>query len=499
MPLPPLLTLNGFGSLPLQVHELIGGTSPTQIGLNLAGTNQVFVPNVGYKGNSNGYVKTFKGERYCLTLSTTTVEVRRENQGGAGVWGVVYGFTNLVSTATPEYLMQIVKDGADVALVVVFIRLAAPHVIMGKSNDGAAWTETPFTLGYFARMTSTSVVFRNKVYFCDAASAPTPTKVLELDATAASLTTITAPWAGDGVPRHCSSDLCVAFDKLFCAAVDTPGLANGVLTLYEFTGGGWSSNSQIGATLGHNSGGDGQAGKYCLWTDNTNLYVVGYTEKDDLNTAAKLGSSVWRGVPSGSTFTWSQNDTTMVTGLRPDARGIVTAARQDRWSIYVDNDSDPANPAYYLIVAEGVAPGTGYAVYRWEGFGVEMGSGSTTGEVGPGASVSTAYALPENKHGGAEAISQGVASYGEIETETSIVGGYRLSYRVPGTQSGLTGRAYFSLEQGPPDTLATIVGGGTTFGPITGDNRAVLKTVDIDLGLSGIAGPDASNWMIELS
>lgn len=491
MPIPNLLVLNAFGSLPLQMHELQGGVSTVQIGSDLGGTNQVYVPSEAIKGNHGNFCKTFKGERYCLTISTVTGQVRRENEGGAGAWGVVFTHSVTGSFNGPEYFLHVVKDGSDIALVMGFACATTHNFASAKSNTGqlGSWSEFNVNLAFVMRMASSSVVFRNRIYWADPISVTNPTKVMEFDPSAGSLTTISAPWIAIA-PGFSSVDFCVAFDKLWAIAVDNPNGGTSRLRLYEFTGGGWSANSILG-TAGQADFGAGMSGKYCLWTDNTNLYCVGYTEKNDNDVDSRTGSTVWEGVPSGSTFVWTQNDTTMIASLRPNVRPSVDATRQDRWSIFVDNDTDPANPAYYLIVAEGPAPGTGHAIYLWNGFGVEMGPG-------PGASVSIAFSLPEQKTGGGEAISQGPATYGEIEVETPIAGAYRLSYRTPGTQGPYTGRVYFSIGQGPPDTLATLIGGGTTFGPITGDNRSTLRTVDVDLGLSGVTGPDPSNWLIDL-
>lgn len=500
MPIPPLLSLNAFGSLPLQVHELVGGTAPSQIGSNLSGGGlQVFVPGVATKGNMQAHAVTFKGERYCLALSTT-LEVRRENQGGSGNWGVVYTFTVAGTFNSPETLgLKIIKDGGDIALVTGFVRGSGPNqIVFAKSNTGqvGSWTETSVDPGHTPRITSTTVVFRNRLYVADMIStaANLPSRVYEVDPVASAVTVISAPWQGSGSPNFGTVDMCVAFDKLWAAAPDVnTGVANSRLALYEFTGGGWAFNSNIHAFAGQASNfGQPSAGKWALFTDNNKLYCVGYTRRNDAATDSVEGSSVWEGTLSGGTFSWVQNDTTMISSLRP---GTPPAGdtRFDRWSVYADNDTDPANPVFYLVSVPGSAGtiGTGHAVYQWNGFGVEMGPA-------PGASVSTDFAIPEVKHGGAEAISQGSATYAEIEQEEAISGGYRLSYRVYGAGSGLTGRVYYSLEQGPPDTLATLVGGLTTFSPAAGDGGATLRTVDIDLGLSGITPPDVSTWMIDL-
>ena len=322
------------------------------------------------------------------------------------------------------------------------------------------------------------------------------TRVYEIDPVAGTVSIYTGAWVGSGTPGFGTCDLCVAFDKLWAVAADD--YTTGQWNLYEFTGTGFTLNSQISQTTNTIDNVGFGSGKPVLWTDNTNLYVVACTARDEVD-GANIGSTCYRGVPSGATFTWVQDDGTVAAALQPGVRAA-PAAREDLWGVYVDNDTDPLNPAFYLFVAPGTAPGTSYTVYRWEGFGTEMGTGTTTGETGPGASVTTAFTLPEMKYGGAEAISQPEATYGEIEAESQILGAYRLFYRTPGTVANLTGRVYFSLGQGPPDTLAVLVGGGNTFGPITGDSRASLRTVDIDLTLSGITSPpsDSSNWMIKL-
>jgi len=497
MAIPPLLVLNGFDTLPIQVHELVGGTTPTQIGSDIPGTNLTWSSNVTVKGNHSNFVVNFKGENYCIVFkSGNTVHVHKENEGGAGVWGSVFNFTAGTSlTTASEYLLTVVRnsDGSDLMLVVAG-PATANNYKWGKSTTGqtGSWTEVVAS-SVSTRMTSTPVVYRNKIHFTDGQNVTTGAS-WELDPVADTLTKYTGGWTETG--NREGNDLCVAFDKLWC--VGTEAYAAGEWRLYEFTGGGWTFNGAISATSTVN--GNAADAKCCLWTDNTNLYLVGPTFKDELgNTSAKQGSTVWRGVPTGSTFTWTQDDGTMVSGLQPGDRGNNNNFCEDRWGIIVDNDTDPTNPAYYLAVAEGPAPGLGFAVYRWEGFGFEMGSGVNTGEVGPGASVSIAYNFPETKHGGGIATSQGVATYADIVGETPLVAAYRLSYRVWGTGSGLTGRVYFSTEQGPPDTLATFLGGGTTINSITGDSGVAIRTVDIDLSLSGITAPDDCTWMIDLS
>ena len=492
MPIPPILTLNGFdGATDRQVHELSAGTTPSQIGSNISGTAN-WPLSSGTRYNHNGFAKTFKNERYCIVKAAGNLaSIRRENEGGSGNWGQVGVSTTTVSNDDCSGL-HIVKDSSnnDIALVTVVANNLS-QIEVGVSNTGqsGSWTWTTIATTNAININSTVVVFRNRLYFAINIS-----RVLEVDPIALTATEIVAPWT---LSNFGQVDMCVAFDTLYAVSANGYGFSNS-WTLYQFTGG---SFSVVQAIMSNSTGSVGigaASGKNCIWTDNTNLYLLASTALDDTGSVTNAGSTCYRGVPiGGGMYTWTQDDDTVPSGIRVGtARGA--AGANDRWSIYVDNDTDPTNPSYYLIVAEGAAPGTGHAIYRWEGFGNTMGLGATTGEIGPGSSVSTTFALPEVKHGGAEAISQPSASYPEIEDDEVVSGAYRLYYRVWGAETGLTGRVYFSTEQGPPDTLATLVGGGTSFGPVAGDAGVSLRQVDIDLGLSGITGPDNSTWMIKL-
>jgi len=481
MPPPNLLTISNYGAGNVQVHELAAGTTPTQIGSDLPTAAKTTAPTTTVKTNMSQAVVTFKGERYALAYrSTTPMQVHRENEGGAGAWGTVHTTSPGTLTGGAQKTgLHIVKDGNDVALA--FAHTNGNLLYILKSNDGTTWSQTTINLGADRRPDGVSIVYRNKIYYPSQGTLVT----VEVDPQAATATVILSPSIG-------AQSYFVANDRLF-------GIFGNVPTqhwsLYEFTGGGWVLNSQI-TTTGMYFTNESQSVPLGFLDQATgNLVVI--VNGDPGNAGANYGATCFEGTPSGSTFTWAENVTTVPTALQQGA-GRPVAGVSDRWTLYVDNDTDPANPAYYILVMQGPAPGTGWAMYRYEGVGNVAGQGAVSSEIGPGASLSSSFSLPHTPHGGGETISQGLATFGEIEDEEAVPGGYRLSYRTPGLIAGLTGRVYVSLGQGAPDTLVTLVGGLQTFGPITGDARAVLRTIDVDLTLSGITGPDASNWMIDL-
>lgn len=492
MPIPPYLALKGKGGAPIQMHEILAGVAPNQLGSDLAGTT-------GWARTTqarNQYAKlatNFKGERFCLVPGALgNPEVRREDEGGAGTWGVVFTGAQATQSGTAETHVSglfAIKDGGNNDIILAFAypqNGASGTIRICTSPTGASgsWTETivsglvPFSLG----MTHVAVLFQNRIVVPDGASTAGGLKTWEIDPVAGTVTGSNVITTENGGGWW---DMCVFNDTLYAVGYSSAPNA-GAIALYQFGGGVWSNIGEINAGAGTIYAPSG-VGKPCLFTDNTNMYLL----TGEVIGVGQTASTAYQGTPSS--FPWTRSETPV-----PNAYNSNTvradAAAADQWGVIVDNESDPVNPDFYIMLIPGLAGalvGAAYEILQWNGFGAVMGPA-------PGASVSSDFFIPEVKQGGGEHISQGAATYGEIEDETAIAGAYRLSYRTPGAVAGLTGRVYYSTGQGPPDTLATLVGGSNTFGPITGDGRASLRTVDIDLGLSGITPPDVSTWMIDL-
>ncbi len=495
MPPPPILIAKAFSGAGLsQVHELVNGTAPTQIGVDVPATIDRSLT-VDNKTPMSGYTKTFKGQRYFLGIGTGAgfpASINRENEGGAGTWGQVLTTVPTVNESSLSTTgLHIIKDGADIALC--FALGSGANIVVYKSNTGDSgdWTSTVLPSGVGSPVfRSPSVTFNNRIYVHDFNNS----RVWEIDPSGATLT-------GYILAGLFAASLAVVGDRLLMLSDSDVGGGELGHNLYELSGGGLSLNSVLeGGIPGRAVTGLDQ-GQPLLFEDPLDPgKLIAIVNGRRSTAAGSQGSRVFQGTPSGSIYTWVEDaaDLTMLAGLIPGARGSIVDAMEDRFAVWIDNDTDPANPVAYVIATGGPAPGTVYELARWEGWLQRMGSGAVSGDAGPGVSVSTDFSIGHSPLGGGEDISQGSASYGEIEGELAAPGAYRLSFRVPGLVGPLTGRVYYSAGQGYPRTLATLLGGLTTFGPITGDDRATLFTVDVDLALSGITAPDASSWMIDL-
>lgn len=490
MAIPNILMANIFGSGNVQVAELQAGVTAVQLGSDVSGANKGGAGDEQYKVHQNGVVRSFKGENFALLYDSSAqkVVVCREDEGGSGSWGVVFtgsvAAAEVGATTLPSHTgLYIYNDGSsDTGLCFAYGAAAGlvTHICTSNTGQSASWTETIVSASPSQTMAGRSTLFKNRIYVIHQYN---QNRVVEIDPNAGTITLYSPPW-GFHSTHDGTAELCVAFDRLFAVGCDT-NFASGDWALYEFTGGGFTLNSAI-TTDNRVDDNRIAAGQPLLFTDNTSLFVIA----NQGTSAATAGASAFRGTPSGSTFTWAEDSTVVPAALRPTVRNDVDA-HEDRWGVIVDNDTDPASPVYYITVVEGPAPGTGHAVYVWNGWGSVIGPT-------PGASVSTDYHLPNLPEGGGSAISQGSATWGEIEAETPIAGFYRLSYRVYGSGGPFTGRVYFSTDQGPCEDLATLSGGGTTISSITGDAGVSLRTVDVDLSGSGITAPDVSHWMIDI-
>ena len=141
MPIPPLLSLNGFGGTPVQVHEILDAVNPVQIGSDVPGPIGAFTLDVATRAQFSGLSKMFKGERYCVTLSGAgDIQVRREDEGGAGAWGVVFTPAAGASLSNAESTgLQIVKFGSTTALLVPAANVTA---VFTRGGLGP-WLPTP--------------------------------------------------------------------------------------------------------------------------------------------------------------------------------------------------------------------------------------------------------------------------------------------------------------------------------------------------------------------
>lgn len=485
MPLPELLIANQFQNT-MQVAELVGGTSITQIGADVLASGHFDSIDTDKK-HVGARVIEYRGEIWTTTYETGP------NLRIKGYDGSTWTTRHTNSGASRTIGMWIVNTGSAQRLVVVGTDQSA-NARVSYTDDGSSWTDFSVSLSGWsvtAAPTGKTILFNNKIYFLYG-SGVTPYCV-EVDPIAGSASNIPVQWSPGTVSSTDNGCFVVYDDRLFCFHAAATGNSHN-LTLYEFTGGGWSANTNVALS---NDSGRLRHGCGTMFTDPSTGDLIVITNGYD--TAFQRGSRAFRLTPSGTTFTPSDITTTVIpSGLRPGVRGVSDDHMEDRWFVYVNTDT-PGSTEVYFFAAAGPAPGTGYSVYQWAGVGAEM----TLVGVGP----STTYGVPEAPFGGGDRISRGSGNQCEFVSGLKVPGGFQVSYRVWGLQPGQSVTLWYSLSQETPDQQASIsaqtggsgISGGNQVDGITGDDGATLFTLTWDALADAVPVPDSAHLFLDIN
>jgi len=475
-----VIVKNASGAI--QVAELVGGSTINQIGLDLAATTSEATTNALIYTNR---AVEYRGQIYAIQYSSSTLTIKVYNRG-TGLWTVS---DTPGGSALPVGLF-LVNTGTVLRLVLLYTFGA--NTFERHTDDGTTWTgDLQVVTGASISNVGPAVNFGNKIYFTTLNNG---VKINEVDPVAGSGTTIIPPFSAPSVGDACV-DYCPFDDRLFAL---TPGANNAGSSgsdwqLYEFTGGGFSLNTDITTDnrLINIASVNVRQGQPSLFKEPTSNKLIALCNGTDDATSAGSGITCFELTPSGSAFTVSDITNTVVpAGLRPGARGSNINFMEDRILMYINNDTDMEVAEAYAFIATGPAPGTGFGTYTWNGVDSVM----TLLAAGP----STDYAIVHQKIGGGGRINRGTGNQIVIENGGAVLGGYRINYRVYGTQSGQTLSGYYSVSQETPTTKMTIsaqtggsgITGGDTVTGITGDDGVTLFTLDWDLVTDGVANGD---------
>ena len=502
MAIPRLLIGSVFSGGNVQVGELVGGTTFNQIGADITATAGTLSADA-QAGVCNRVIE-YRGQIYVWyfdAANTHTIDVYNR---GTGLW------TNQVAANNGSFGFHssgfyIANTGSLQRLFIV-TRAGTSTTTLRYTDDGTTWNgvtslgdaEVGFSLDQHVW-----VMFNNKLY--GAAFVGTSSEWVEYDPIALSINFAIAPWRGSTVNQNGTPiDFCVYDDRLFAIALDAVTSSSANWALWEFTGGGWALNTTI--TTGGGAGGNGgvdndsaSLGQVCLFKQpgqDKLIAIVPYATTFN----AGNGLEMYELTQNGAVFT--PNDVTDVcipANLRPGARGTSADAAQDRVYAYVSNDTDPTVEEVFLFIAQGPAPGSSYSVYTFTDTSTLLSS--------PAAGPSTTFSIPSQKVGGGDRINRNVANQCIIESAGEVLGGYRISYRVYGTQSGQSVTLYYSVDQETPTTgPASIsaqtggsgISGGNTVTGITGDDGVTLFTLDWDLEADGIADGESVHIILDI-
>lgn len=499
MAIPELHIVNpyqgAFGSL--QPAELVGGTTINSIGNPIAagGGEAVLSGNLTYKEIHNRVVE-YRGKIYVLFRGQSPANqaiVSVYDRASPPSWGTV--LASGLNTAYGDYSGLYIASTGSAQRLFFAHRDGTGNMHIRWTDNGSSWNDTG-TLGLHPLMgRGPGVMFNNKLYL-PYYNTSGDKGVTEIDPIAGSFSKVAAPWVMQSTDKI-SVDMCVLNDRLYALVADT--FNTGDFELYEFTGSGWSSNTSITSDnriFGYPNVDEGQCH---LFKDPNQDALIAVVNGSSDGTSTNSGSMAFELTPSGGSFSVSDITNTVIpAGLRPGVRGASNDHTEDRWYGYASNDSTPGSPEHFLFFAAGPAPGTGYSVYTW----VNASSVMTLVGAGP----STQYSLPNQKFGGGLRINRGVGNQCVIESAAAVLGGYRVSYRVYGTQSSQTVRLYYSTDQEVPSSQATIsaqtggggISGGNAVTGVTGDDGVTLFTLDWDLSADGIGSGDASHLMLDI-
>jgi hypothetical protein len=453
-----------------QIYELVNGISLNQIGSDLAGTLETFFN----EDSMTNHIIEFKGKRYYWHRT----EIKEENEGGAGTWGVAHTVGS-PSNEIKSGLYTCLRNGV---LNLIGLASAGGGFTAAVRFDGTTWTNISLATGSPIRA-GAAIVFNNKLYWA------VWNTIYVYDPVVDSIATVSG--TGGSFATVCK-DFAIVNGNLFVAGYNNSS-SSGALQEAKL----WMLED-TGFTLKHSFTGlnndfSGSVhGRPLLFThDNSGLVFI-CTGEDGVG--GSLGDQAYHIQKPG---TGSQVVTDITTSVIPSQFrvGGAEVVAGSRYYLFTDtqNSASPTSPDFYIWRLASSTSGN-YGFYTWQGIASEL---SYQG-IGP----SYQFQVPDVKGGGQERISAGANAtstnkvYAEMETPviSSTQGAMDVSFRVYGTDTGLDGRVYFSPVDETPSTQATIiaVSGGSTsvasnvISNITADDGATLYTFTWTANTDGV-------------
>jgi len=488
MAIPRLICIKSKGAGMVQVYELINGTTLSQIGNDVTSSFETPATTTCRPTNR---AAVFNGLELIYHRDT----IRERNTGGADTWGIVATLPTANSGAGFGYhsgLYEVQISG--VPTLVGIYQTSSGHVNLSTSIDGTTWNTTASVINSSIGSTvwGPDIIYRNKIYsWTNGSSAD----IIEVD-----------PVAGSGIKHDIgigsgslrAADFCVHDNRLFVvyASGNTSGSP---FRIKEFIGGSWSTIHTFTKDVGVN----GEQGGPCLFSDNTDLFVILPGEEGSTD-----GTSCYRMIDPGgsgqSVLEITSAGANSTNGVIPAALapGGGSAAESDSYSSFINSETDPANPETYIIRLSGPGQLGSYEIYQF--------TDKDTTLTSLGAGPSSDIYLPNEKNGGGTRVtaSGGDKIYAEIENHEELAGGViQFDYTVKGSGSDVTGRIYISNDEEIPATLATITGasGGSssanagTIIDITPDNGATTYTATFNGVSAGFTIPGSGSFLLDLT
>jgi len=497
MAVPNLYITHQNNSGNVQVHELVGGTSETQIGNNVTGASVETQGDEDFPANN---VIEFAGSRYLWHANT----IREENTTGTGDWGSVFT-TSQVDTDTENFATHsglfLVHPSGVPTMVGMAIEdsSAADTVLAIKTTDGSTFSENTgnaISIGA-AGFVGPAIDFDNKLFWILSEDGANDTVILVYDPA----TDTIVERSVESTVSSASFAFCPAGGKLYMAGIPSSTGSSENPSLYELIG---QEFKIVNTFTELQRGTSGHFGKPALFSNNgTDLvFIVSGQRVSDLED----GDLAFEITDPG---TGSQTVTERTSALIPSEFQPTgaQASNRSRYYVFIDNEnsSSVTSPDIYVWRLANSTTGN-YEFFSFTDTTTTLSSGGT----GP----TFEFTFFENVTGGSDRISAGASSttnkiYAEVEnpTASSTAGAMDVSFRAYGSSTGLTATAYFTTNRNQVSTQATLVGtvsGGTasrsgnTIIDVDADDGATLYTFTWDATTDSVSQGEKVNFTIDL-
>lgn len=439
-----------------RVYELVGGTELRQIGSTIAKTCEAPDDGDSTRACLNRVIE-FKGERYFYHQN----EIRKENQGGSGLWGVVHTTTSQntsITYAEHTGLYNVQVNGVNTLVAIYFT--TSNTIAATRSSDGSTWTDVVPIAGVVdsATMFGKSIVFRNQLYtYVDHFNGPVIRYNPQTD-TGAFIT------ANGGILNGANAhDFAVHNNNLFM--VGTSAATVGDITyLYQLIG---SNFDRIYTFSAVDNGGTNEGSCPLLFSDGTDLIAI-----IPGRSGGNLGDTAFRIQNPG---TGSQTVTDITATILPGTiqPGGSQGGELSHWYAFVNTDTNPASSEIYLFRYNNLNRSSytqSGACYQYTDTATEL--------TYLGNGLDYTVAVVDAKFGGSERIAGDSKVYAELEGLTEVTGGIQFFFRVYGAGSDKTATLYINGGEEIPTSVATLTGSATGGSAARSGNTITAVTPD---------------------
>lgn len=433
----------------------------------------------------------FLDDRYVLAAAVAGEHgVYKKNQGGAGQWGQVYAFPANLDDDSWVSGLHILHPNGVPTLCFMWYDLGG-ELYISTTTNGTAWNTLLLQAGVGPGTgPGVAIPYRDSLWWWTGAGA-TGGHLRSYDLELGTLTSYGSTPFGSHQARN--ADLHVYKNVVFIVAFS--GTAGYEPELWKIQAATYTFVYDFAANNAQAAFSTGVPAHHCMFTDQATgdmIIFIGGRDAISFQGDTKVFriENALTGLPTVTNITASVLGA--VQGADKYTAGVGPNNHIDRsWDLYVDNDTDPLNPRYFLYTH---IPGGTFEMWEWKGHLAEIELVS----LGAGLSVNQ-FAMPYVKFGGGHrsVIAARIEIGDPANEDAEDVGGRRFFWRAIGSGGPFTGTFYVSPEEEVPDQVGVIVAGslvvesgvpatvpaisGNTITNITPDDGTVLYSVVIDL------------------